>query len=110
MYEQHIFLEDNRRSNDTLVKSVKYKIGGSAFNTAYGLSKMGHKVKLICSIGKDIEGEYIKSVLSKMSQINTDYVNFSNHETSSELQVHMVSFLLFDLLPNHNKISNFFQS
>jgi len=82
MYEQHIFLEENRLSNDTLVKSVKYKIGGSAFNTAYGLSKMGHKVNLICSIGKDIEGEYIKGFLNKMSHIHTDYVNFSNPETS----------------------------
>ena len=39
---------------------------------------MGDKVKLICSIGKVFEGEYIKGGLNKMSQINTDYVNFSN--------------------------------
>ena len=82
MYEQHIFLEENRSSNDTLVKSVKYKIGGSAFNTAYGLSKLGHKVKLICSIGKDNEGKFIKDLLNKLSQINTDYVDFCNTETS----------------------------
>ena len=81
MYEQHIFLEDNRLRNDTLVKLVKYKIGGSAFNTAYGLSKMGHSVKLICSIGKDIEGEYIKGILNKINQINTDHIDFSNPET-----------------------------
>jgi len=93
MYEQHIFLEENRSSNDTLVKSVKYKIGGSAFNTAYGLSKLGHKVKLICSIGKDNEGEYIKDILKNMSQINTDYVDFCNTETSK----------VFALINNNNE-------
>jgi len=81
-YEQHIFLEEYVNSNDTPVKSVKFNVGGSAFNTASALAKMGQKVNLICSIGKDIEGKYIKGFLYKIKNINTDFVDFSNNKTS----------------------------
>jgi len=81
-YEQHIHLEEYGNSNDTLVKSVKFKVGGSAFNTASALANMGHKVNLICSLGKDIEGEYLKKILYKIKNINTDFVDFRNSETS----------------------------
>ena len=64
-YEQHIHLEEYGNSNDTLVKSVKFKVGGSAFNTASALANIGNKVNLICSLGKDIEGEYLKKILYK---------------------------------------------
>ena len=81
-YEQHIHLEEYGKGNDTLVKSVKFKVGGSAFNTASALANMGHKVNLICSLGKDIEGEYLKKILYKIKNINTDFVDFRNSETS----------------------------
>ena len=81
-YEQHIHLGEYGKSNDTFVKSVKFKVGGSAFNTASALANMGHKVNLICSIGKDIEGEYLKKILCKIKNINTDFVDFRNSETS----------------------------
>ena len=58
-YEQHVHLEEHGNSNDTIVNSVKFKVGGSAFNTASALAKLGKKVNLICSLGKDIEGEYL---------------------------------------------------
>ena len=80
--EQHIHLEEYGKSNDTLIKSVKFKVGGSAFNTASALAKMGHKVNLICSLGKDIEGQYLKKILYKIKNINTDFVDFRNSETS----------------------------
>ena len=82
MYEQHIFLEENSGSNDTLVREVKNKVGGSSFNAAKGLSEMGHNVSLICSIGKDFEGKYIKEELLQYSNIKTDFVDFSNFETA----------------------------
>ena len=82
MYEQHIHLDEYENSNDSLVKSVKFKVGGSAFNTANGLAEMGHKVNLISSIGTDIEGEYLKEILKNIKNINTDYVDFRNSETS----------------------------
>ena len=75
-YEQHIHLEEYGNSNDTLVKSVKFKVGGSAFNTACALGNMGHKVNLICSLGKDIEGEYLKKTLYNFKNINSDFVDF----------------------------------
>jgi len=81
-YEQHIFLEEYVYSNDTPVKSVKINVGGSAFNTASALAKMGQNVNLICSIGKDIEGKYIKEFLYKIKNIKTDFVDFSNNKTS----------------------------
>jgi len=81
-YEQHIHLEEYGNSNDTLVKSVKFKVGGSAFNTASALANIGNKVNLICSLGKDIEGEYLKKILYKIKNINTDFVDFRNSETS----------------------------
>ncbi|SVC91650.1 uncharacterized protein METZ01_LOCUS344504, partial [marine metagenome] len=81
-YEQHIHLDEYENSNDSLVKSVKFKVGGSAFNTANGLAEMGHKVNLISSIGTDIEGEYLKEILKNIKNINTDYVDFRNSETS----------------------------
>jgi len=81
-YEQHIHLEEYSNSNDTLVKSVKFKVGGSAFNTASALANMGHKVNLICSLGRDIEGEYLKNILNNIKNINTDFVDFRNSETS----------------------------
>jgi len=37
-YEQHIHLDEYGTSNDSLVNSVKFKVGGSAFNTANGLA------------------------------------------------------------------------
>jgi len=82
MYEQHIHLDEYGNSNDSLVNSVKFKVGGSAFNTSNGLAKMGHKVNLICSIGTDIEGEYLKDFLNNIKNINTDFVDFRNSETS----------------------------
>ena len=81
-YEQHIHLDEYENSNDSLVNSVKFKVGGSAFNTANGLAKMGHKVNLICSIGTDIEGKYLKKFLNNINNINTDLVDFKNSETS----------------------------
>ena len=81
-YEQHIFLEEYVYSNDTPVKSVNFNVGGSAFNTASALAKMGQNVNLICSIGKDIEGKYIKEFLYKIKNIKTDFVDFSNNKTS----------------------------
>ena len=82
MYEQHIQLDEYDNSKDCLVESVKFKVGGSAFNTANGLAKIGHKVNLISSIGTDIEGEYVKEILKNIKNINTDYVDFSNIQTS----------------------------
>jgi len=82
MYEQHIYLNEYENSNDSLVKSLKFKAGGSAFNTANGLAEMGNKVNLISSIGTDIEGEYLKEILKNIKNINTDYVDFTNSETS----------------------------
>jgi sugar/nucleoside kinase (ribokinase family) len=82
MYEQHIHLDEYENSNDSLVKSVKFKVGGSAFNTANGLAEMGHKVNLITSIGTDLEGEYLKEILKNIKNINTDFVDFSNSESS----------------------------
>ena len=82
MYEQHIYLNEYENSNDSLVKSLKFKVGGSAFNTANGLAEMGNKVNLISSIGTDIEGEYLKEILKNIKNINTDYVDFTNSETS----------------------------
>lgn len=81
-YEQHIYLEEYGKSNDTLVNSVKFRVGGTAFNTARALANMGHKVNLICSLGKDIEGEYLKKILYKIKNINTDFIDFRNSETS----------------------------
>ena len=81
-YEQHVHLEEYGNSNDTIVKSVKFKVGGSAFNTASALANIGNKVNLICSLGKDIEGEYLKKILYKIKNINTDFVDFRNSETS----------------------------
>jgi len=81
-YEQHIYLEEYVNSIDTPVKSVKFNVGGSAFNTASALAKMDQKVNLICSIGNDIEGKYIKDFLCKIKNINTDFVDFSNNKTS----------------------------
>jgi len=81
-YEQHVHLEEYGNSNDTIVKSVKFKVGGSAFNTASALANIGNKVNLICSLGKDIEGEYLKKILYNIKNINTDFVDFRNSETS----------------------------
>ena len=81
-YEQHIYLEGYVNATDTTVKSVKYNVGGSAFNTAIALAKMDQRVNLICSIGKDIEGKYIKNFLSKIKNINTHFVDFSSNKTS----------------------------
>ena len=66
----------------SLVKSLKFKVGGSAFYTANGLAEMGNKVNLISSIGTDIEGKYLKEILKNIKNINTDYVDFTNSETS----------------------------
>jgi len=81
-YEQHIYLEEYVNTDDTPVKSVKYNVGGSAFNTASALAKMDQIVNLICSVGKDIEGKYIKDILCNIKNINTDFVDFSNNKTS----------------------------
>jgi len=82
MYEQHIHLDEYDNNNDSLVNAVTYKVGGSAFNTANSLAKMGRKVSLICSIGNDNEGDYLKKFLKNIKNINTDYVDFRNSETS----------------------------
>ncbi len=81
-YEQLIHIEKYANSSDTNVKSVKFKVGGSAFNTASAIAKMGQKVNLICSLGTDIEGKFIKNYLCKIKNINTDFVDFNNTETS----------------------------
>ena len=75
-------MEEYSGSNDTLVRKVKNKVGGSTFNTAKSLSEMGESVILICSIGEDIEGEYIRKKLDHYSNIKTDFVDFSSSETS----------------------------
>jgi len=62
-------LKEYVSSNDTPVKSVKFNVGGSAFNTANALAKMGQKVNLICSLGKDIEGKYIKDFSCKIKKL-----------------------------------------
>ena len=73
-YEQHIYLEEYFITNDTPVKSVKFNVGGSAFNTACALAKIGQKVNLICTIGNDIEGKYIKDFLSKIKNYLGQYL------------------------------------
>ena len=78
-YEQHIHVDEYGKNNDSLVNSVKSKVGGSAFNTANGLAKMGHKVNLICSIGTDIEGKYLKKYLNSINNINTEWVDFNKY-------------------------------
>jgi len=107
-YEQHVHLEEYGNSNDTIVKSVKFKVGGSAFNTASALANIGNKVNLICSLGKDIEGEYLEKILCKIKNINTDFVDFRNSETSKVFALINNSkehkFLSFRC--NHTKLKN----
>jgi len=81
-FEQHLHLDDYNYGNDSLIKSLKCKVGGSAFNTAQALANMGHKVNLICSLGKDIEGVYLKNFLCRIKNINTDFVDFKNFTSS----------------------------
>jgi len=82
MYEHHIHLDEYDNNNDSLVNAVINKVGGSAFNTANALAKMGREVGLICSVGNDTEGEYLRKILKNLKNINTDYVDFRNSETS----------------------------
>ena len=82
MYEHHIHLDEYDNNNDSLVNAVINKVGGSAFNTANALAKMGREVGLICSVGADTEGEYLRKILKNLKNINTDYVDFRNSETS----------------------------
>ena len=78
MYEQHIYLNEYENSNDSLVKSLKFKVGGSAFNTANGLAEMGNKVNLISSIGTDIEGKYLKEILSSNRGAKSSHLKISS--------------------------------
>lgn len=81
-YEQHLHFDNDLYGNDSLIKSIKFKVGGSAFNTAFALANMDHKVHLICSLGKDIEGEYLKNILYKIKNIKTDFVDYKNINSS----------------------------
>ena len=61
------------RKNVYRAESISLSVGGDAFNESVILSRMGHKVQIVCCLGQDVAGDIIVSALEG-NNVSTDHV------------------------------------
>mgnify|MGYP003619813532 FL=1 len=75
-----MFIADEKK-NLSDVERFTRSIAGAEVNVAIGLSRLGHEVTYISSVGNDPFGEYIKKVLKK-EKIRTGYVTVNTRRNT----------------------------
>lgn len=61
--------QDQIRGRVHRAKSISLNIGGDAVNESTVLSRLGHRVRLVCGVGDDIAG---RMILSRMNELGVD--------------------------------------
>ncbi|WP_343210009.1 carbohydrate kinase family protein [Anaerolentibacter hominis] len=69
------------RYNDEiyLADSVEINMGGDAFNEAVILSRLGHKTKLLCGLGRDMQGDAM-TMRAQREGIDTSGIMYSSED------------------------------
>jgi len=66
------------KKNVFRAENISLRTGGDALNESVLLSRMGHKVCLVCGIGNDIAGQIIIDKI-KRNNVHTDFITVSGH-------------------------------
>ncbi len=80
------WLSENPGESLYTASTFQRSLGGNATNFAIGVSRLGHKVKLIGKIGNDFHGQYLSNIL-KAENIDTNYLFIDNNYPTAQCYI-----------------------